>query len=164
MFLFAERDLYVPAQAGRALNRILFDTSFALSALIGGLAAGRCDVIVAISPPADRHHGLVPESFQACSGALAYPGPCARRRGGSRVACGKEPCRPHRARHGAIHLRACERNRGHLRRVLRNLVKKGVAPRRCAFCQTILTPPSCARVSATTVFGGGIRSRAISFS
>jgi colanic acid biosynthesis glycosyl transferase WcaI len=43
--------LFVPAKAGRALNRILFDTSFALSALFGGLAAGRCDVIVAISPP-----------------------------------------------------------------------------------------------------------------
>jgi colanic acid biosynthesis glycosyl transferase WcaI len=43
--------LYVPAQPGKALKRILFDVSFAISALLGGVAVGGCDVIVAISPP-----------------------------------------------------------------------------------------------------------------
>jgi colanic acid biosynthesis glycosyl transferase WcaI len=43
--------LYVPAQPGKALKRILSDMSFAISALLGGLAADGCDVIVAISPP-----------------------------------------------------------------------------------------------------------------
>jgi colanic acid biosynthesis glycosyl transferase WcaI len=43
--------LYVPKQPRKALKRVLFDTSFALSALLGGLTTGPCDVIVAISPP-----------------------------------------------------------------------------------------------------------------
>lgn len=43
--------LYVPARPGRALNRILFDTSFAVSALLGGLTTGRCDLVVVVSPP-----------------------------------------------------------------------------------------------------------------
>jgi len=43
--------LYVPKQPGKTLNRILFDTSFTASSLLGGLAIGRCDLIVAISPP-----------------------------------------------------------------------------------------------------------------
>lgn len=30
---------------------MLFDTSFAISSLLGGFAAGKCDVVVAISPP-----------------------------------------------------------------------------------------------------------------
>ena len=43
--------LYVPGRPGKALNRIMFDMSFAMSALLGGLSVGGCDVIVAISPP-----------------------------------------------------------------------------------------------------------------
>jgi colanic acid biosynthesis glycosyl transferase WcaI len=43
--------LYVPARPERVLNRIAFDISFAASALLAGLAAGRADVIIAVSPP-----------------------------------------------------------------------------------------------------------------
>jgi putative colanic acid biosynthesis glycosyltransferase WcaI len=43
--------LYVPAQPGKAWKRILFDTSFALSALVGGLLQPRADVVIAVSPP-----------------------------------------------------------------------------------------------------------------
>jgi colanic acid biosynthesis glycosyl transferase WcaI len=43
--------LYVPREPRRPLNRILFDTSFCLSALLAGLASFRPDLIVAISPP-----------------------------------------------------------------------------------------------------------------
>jgi colanic acid biosynthesis glycosyl transferase WcaI len=43
--------LYVPTRPGRTLDRILFDTSFAVSALLGGLTTGRCDLVVVISPP-----------------------------------------------------------------------------------------------------------------
>jgi colanic acid biosynthesis glycosyl transferase WcaI len=43
--------LYVPKRPGRARSRVMFDSSFALSALIGGLVSGPIDVIVAISPP-----------------------------------------------------------------------------------------------------------------
>jgi len=43
--------LYVPREPRRTLNRILFDLSFSVSALLGGLASGPCDVVVAISPP-----------------------------------------------------------------------------------------------------------------
>jgi len=43
--------LYVPQRPGRARNRIMFDMSFALSAMIGGLIAGPLDLVIAISPP-----------------------------------------------------------------------------------------------------------------
>jgi colanic acid biosynthesis glycosyl transferase WcaI len=43
--------LYVPKQPGKSVNRILFDTSFAISSLLGGLTVSRCDLIVVISPP-----------------------------------------------------------------------------------------------------------------
>lgn len=43
--------LYVPEHPGRARNRVLFDSSFALSSMIGGLVSGPIDVVVAISPP-----------------------------------------------------------------------------------------------------------------
>lgn len=43
--------LYVPERPGRARNRVLFDSSFALSAMIGGLVSGPIDVVIAISPP-----------------------------------------------------------------------------------------------------------------
>jgi colanic acid biosynthesis glycosyl transferase WcaI len=43
--------LYVPRRPGRAINRILFDTSFAVSALLGGLTMGRCDLVIVVSPP-----------------------------------------------------------------------------------------------------------------
>ena len=43
--------LYVPRQPRKAIFRILFDCSFALSALIGGLFTGPCDAIVVVSPP-----------------------------------------------------------------------------------------------------------------
>lgn len=43
--------LYVPADPKRTLNRILFDCSFAFSALLGGIFQGPADLIVAVSPP-----------------------------------------------------------------------------------------------------------------
>jgi len=43
--------LYVPKRPGRALNRMAFDTSFAASAMLAGIASGPADVIIAISPP-----------------------------------------------------------------------------------------------------------------
>jgi colanic acid biosynthesis glycosyl transferase WcaI len=43
--------LYVPERPARARNRALFDSSFALSSMIGGLVSGPIDVVVAISPP-----------------------------------------------------------------------------------------------------------------
>ena len=43
--------LYVPDRPGRARNRVMFDSSFALSAMIGGLVSGPIDVVLAISPP-----------------------------------------------------------------------------------------------------------------
>lgn len=43
--------LFMPANPRTTLNRILFDWSFTLSALLGGLAAGPCDIIVVVSPP-----------------------------------------------------------------------------------------------------------------
>ena len=43
--------LYVPKRPGKALNRILFDMSFTVSSLFGGLTTSRCDLIVVISPP-----------------------------------------------------------------------------------------------------------------
>ncbi|MBV8770931.1 MAG: WcaI family glycosyltransferase [Deltaproteobacteria bacterium] len=43
--------LYVPERPGRARNRALFDSSFALSSMIGGLVSRPIDVVVAISPP-----------------------------------------------------------------------------------------------------------------
>lgn len=42
---------YVPSQPKRTLNRILFDTSFALSSLLGGFIAGKADLIIIVSPP-----------------------------------------------------------------------------------------------------------------
>jgi colanic acid biosynthesis glycosyl transferase WcaI len=42
---------YIPSRPRRTLNRILFDTSFAASALLGGLFCGKADLIVVISPP-----------------------------------------------------------------------------------------------------------------
>jgi colanic acid biosynthesis glycosyl transferase WcaI len=43
--------LYVPERPGRARNRVLFDTSFSVSALVGAIATSRIDVVIAISPP-----------------------------------------------------------------------------------------------------------------
>ncbi len=43
--------LYVPEDPGRALKRILFDMSFAVSSLLGVLSVRRCDLVVVISPP-----------------------------------------------------------------------------------------------------------------
>jgi colanic acid biosynthesis glycosyl transferase WcaI len=43
--------LYVPKQPKKAVQRILFDSSFALSALIGNLFAPRADLVIVISPP-----------------------------------------------------------------------------------------------------------------
>ncbi|MGO9455405.1 MAG: WcaI family glycosyltransferase [Candidatus Binataceae bacterium] len=43
--------LYVPARPGRAANRVAFDMSFAVSAMLGGIISGPVDVIIAISPP-----------------------------------------------------------------------------------------------------------------
>jgi len=43
--------LYVPSRPQKSLNRILFDLSFALSSLLGGLFVGPADLVVAISPP-----------------------------------------------------------------------------------------------------------------
>lgn len=43
--------LYVPKRPRKALQRILFDCSFALSAFLGNLFSPRADLIVVISPP-----------------------------------------------------------------------------------------------------------------
>jgi colanic acid biosynthesis glycosyl transferase WcaI len=43
--------LYVPSQPKKALQRVLFDLSFSLSALLGGILVGPVDLIVVISPP-----------------------------------------------------------------------------------------------------------------
>lgn len=43
--------VYIPQQPGKAFNRILFDVSFSISALLGGLTTGRCDLIIVVSPP-----------------------------------------------------------------------------------------------------------------
>ncbi len=43
--------LYVPADPKRTLNRILFDCSFAFSALLGGIFQGPADLVIAVSPP-----------------------------------------------------------------------------------------------------------------
>ena len=43
--------LYVPADPNRTVNRILFDCSFAFSALLGGISQGSPDLIIAVSPP-----------------------------------------------------------------------------------------------------------------
>lgn len=43
--------LYVPKKPSRAIKRILFDTSFALSSLVAGLLSPRADAIVVVSPP-----------------------------------------------------------------------------------------------------------------
>ena len=43
--------MWVPDRPGRALNRVAFDSSFAVSSLIGSLSGGPADVIVAVSPP-----------------------------------------------------------------------------------------------------------------
>jgi len=43
--------IYVPREPRRAFNRILHDISFSASALIGALAGGPCEVVLAISPP-----------------------------------------------------------------------------------------------------------------
>jgi putative colanic acid biosynthesis glycosyltransferase WcaI len=43
--------LYVPKQPKKALQRILFDSSFALSALIGNLFSPRADLVIVVSPP-----------------------------------------------------------------------------------------------------------------
>jgi colanic acid biosynthesis glycosyl transferase WcaI len=43
--------LYVPRKPSRAIKRILFDTSFAVSSLIGGLFISRVDAILVVSPP-----------------------------------------------------------------------------------------------------------------
>jgi colanic acid biosynthesis glycosyl transferase WcaI len=43
--------VFVPEQPRKAILRILYDMSFSCSALLGGLLAGKADVVVAISPP-----------------------------------------------------------------------------------------------------------------
>jgi colanic acid biosynthesis glycosyl transferase WcaI len=43
--------LYIPKNPRRALARILFDTWFAISALVAGLRVGKYDLVVAVSPP-----------------------------------------------------------------------------------------------------------------
>ncbi|MCJ7503510.1 MAG: WcaI family glycosyltransferase [Acidobacteriia bacterium] len=43
--------IYVPADPKRTLNRILFDCSFAFSALLGGIFQGPANLIIAVSPP-----------------------------------------------------------------------------------------------------------------
>lgn len=43
--------LYIPREPRRAMSRVLFDLSFSVSALLGGIFSGPCDVVIAISPP-----------------------------------------------------------------------------------------------------------------
>ena len=59
--------LYVPKQPGKAFNRILFDMSFTVSSLLGSVATGRYDLVVAISPPLQL--GLTAWLLSAVKGA-----------------------------------------------------------------------------------------------
>ena len=43
--------IYVPRKPKQALQRILFDLSYTVSAFLGGLFTGNADLIVAVSPP-----------------------------------------------------------------------------------------------------------------
>ena len=43
--------IYMPAHPKKSIQRILFDLSYALTAFVGGMFAGRPDLIVAVSPP-----------------------------------------------------------------------------------------------------------------
>lgn len=43
--------LYMPTRPQKALQRILFDLSFALSSLLGGLFVGPADLVIVVSPP-----------------------------------------------------------------------------------------------------------------
>jgi colanic acid biosynthesis glycosyl transferase WcaI len=43
--------VYVPRDPRHVLKRVLYDTSFGLSALLGGAVLGGCDLVVAVSPP-----------------------------------------------------------------------------------------------------------------
>jgi colanic acid biosynthesis glycosyl transferase WcaI len=43
--------LYVPSRPQKSLNRILFDSSFGLSSLLGGFFVGPADLIIVVSPP-----------------------------------------------------------------------------------------------------------------
>jgi colanic acid biosynthesis glycosyl transferase WcaI len=43
--------IYMPAQPKKSVQRILFDSSYAFTSLLGGLFSGRTDLIVAVSPP-----------------------------------------------------------------------------------------------------------------
>jgi colanic acid biosynthesis glycosyl transferase WcaI len=42
---------FVPREPRRAINRVLYDMSFSLSAIVGALLSGPCDAILVISPP-----------------------------------------------------------------------------------------------------------------
>jgi colanic acid biosynthesis glycosyl transferase WcaI len=59
--------IYVPSNPRRSVQRIFFDLSFSVSAFIASLLSGRCDLIMAISPPlqlglaawlSSRYHGV----------------------------------------------------------------------------------------------------------
>jgi colanic acid biosynthesis glycosyl transferase WcaI len=43
--------LYVPKEPRRTVNRVLFDTSFAVSSFLAALTTGRCDLVLSVSPP-----------------------------------------------------------------------------------------------------------------
>jgi colanic acid biosynthesis glycosyl transferase WcaI len=43
--------IYIPPNPRPALQRILFDLSFSISAFIGSLLSGPCDLVIAVSPP-----------------------------------------------------------------------------------------------------------------
>ena len=43
--------LFVPKEPRRTFNRVLFDTSFALSSLLASLTTEPCDLVLAVSPP-----------------------------------------------------------------------------------------------------------------
>src|SRR5450759_3099959 len=43
--------IYIPAHPKKPIQRILFDLSYALTALVGGMCAGRAELIIAVSPP-----------------------------------------------------------------------------------------------------------------
>ncbi len=43
--------IFIPKHPRKALNRVLYDTSFAFSSSLTGMVTGPCDAVIAVSPP-----------------------------------------------------------------------------------------------------------------